>query len=132
MLCISTPDLTFHHKKLVNIRPSDMNFRFVNGTEVNSTEIVKFPAVIGTKEVIIEANIVKNHIPLLLSRASTKRAQMVLYFETDTAEFLGYKVNLYCTSSGHYCLPLTNLLLQNKPNSCASIVLHTSNLKQLS
>ena len=57
---------------------------------------------------------------------------MVLDFETDTAEVLGNKVNLYCTSSGHYCLPLTNLLLQDKPNSCASIIFHTLNLKQLS
>ena len=124
--------LTEEDSYLVNIGLSDMNFRFGDGIEVNSTEIVKFPAVIGTKKVMIEANIVKNDIPLLLSRASMKRAQMVLNFETDTAEFLGNKVNLYCTSSGHYCLPLTNLLLQHKPNSSASILLHMLNLKQIS
>ena len=124
--------LTEEDKKLVNIRPSDMNFRFGDGIEVNSTEIVKFAAVIGTKKVMTEANIVKNDIPLLLSQASMKRAEMVLDFETDTAEVLGNKVNLRCTSSGHYCLPLTNLLLQDKPNSCVSIVLHTLNLKQIS
>ena len=124
--------LTEEDKKLVNIRPSDMNFQFGDGIEVNSAEIVKFPAVIGTKKVMTVANIVKNDIPLLLSRASMKRAEMVLDFETDTAEVLGNKVNLHCTSSGHYCLPLTNLLLQDKPNSCVLIVLHTLNLKQLS
>ena len=55
--------LTEEDKKLVN-------FRFRDSVEVNSTEIVKFPAVIGTKKVMIvmtEANIVKNDIPLLLS-----------------------------------------------------------------
>ena len=109
-----------------------MNFRFGDGIDVNSTETVKLPAVIGTKKVMIEANIVKNDIPLLLSRTSMKRAEMALDFETDTAKALGNKVNLHCTSSGHYCLPLTNILLQEKPNSCASIVLHTLNLKQLS
>ena len=57
---------------------------------------------------------------------------MVLDFETDTAEVLGNEVNLHCTSTGHYCLPFTNLLFQDKPNSCASIGLHTLNLKQLS
>ena len=124
--------LTEEDKKLVNIRPSDMNFRFGDGIEVNSTEIVKFPAVIGTKKAMIKANIVKNDIPLLLSRTLMKRAQMVLDFETDTGEVLGNKVDLHCISSGHYCLPLTNLLFQDKPNSCASIVLHTLNLKQLS
>ena len=41
-----------------------MNFQFGDGVEVNSTEIVQFPAVIGTKKVTIEANIVKNDIPL--------------------------------------------------------------------
>ena len=59
-----------------------------------------------------------------------KRAHIVLDFETDTAEVLGNKVNLPCTSSSHYYLLLTNLLLQDKPNSCASIVLHTWNLKK--
>ena len=44
-----------------------MNFRFGDGIEVNSTEIVKFLAVIGTKKVMIEASIVKNDIPMLLS-----------------------------------------------------------------
>ena len=83
-----------------------MNFRFGDGAEVNSTETV-----IGTKKVTIEANIVKKYILLLLGRTSMKRGQMVLDFETDTAEIL---------------------LLQDKPNSCASIVLHTLNLKQLS
>ena len=51
--------LTEEDKKLVIMRPSDINFRFGDGTEVNSTEIVKFPAVIGTEKVMIEANIVK-------------------------------------------------------------------------
>ena len=44
-----------------------MNFQFGDGIEVNSTEIVKFPAVIGTKKAMTEGNIVKNGIPLLLS-----------------------------------------------------------------
>ena len=83
--------LTEEDKKLVNIRPSDMNFRFGDGIEVNSTEIVKFPVVIGTKKIMIEQNIVKNDIPLLFSRASMKKAEMVLDFETDTAEVLGNK-----------------------------------------
>ena len=61
-----------------------------------------------------------------------KQEQMVLDFETGTGEVLGNEVNLHCTSFGYYCLPLTNLLPQDKPNSCALIVLHTSNLKQIS
>ena len=107
--------LTEEDKKLVNIRPSDMNFRSGDGIEVNSTEILKFTAVVGTKKVMIEANIVKHDIPWLLRRASMKRTQMVFDFKTGTANVLGNKVNLLCTSSGHYCFPLTNLLLQDKP-----------------
>ena len=60
-------------KTLVNIRPPDINFRFGDGVEVNKTEIAKFPPVIGTKKVMIEANIAENVLPLLLSRASMKR-----------------------------------------------------------
>ena len=84
--------LTEEDKKLVNIRPSDINFRFGDGIEVNSTEIARFPVVIGRKKVMIETNIVSNDIPLLVSRVSMKRAQMVLDFETDTAEVLANKV----------------------------------------
>ena len=59
-----------------------MNFRFGDGIEVNSTEIVKFSAVIGTKEVMTEANIVKNDILLLLNRDSMKLSSQPRLNET--------------------------------------------------
>ena len=103
--------------------------RYGDGIEVNSTETVKFPAVIGTKKVMTEANIVKNDIPLLLSQASMKRAKMVSEFKTDTAEVLGKPLLHFFWSLLFAIDKLTSLKLTN---SCASIVLHTSNLKQLS
>ena len=39
-------------KRLVNIRPSDMNFQFGDGVEVNSTEIVQFGVEVNSTEIV--------------------------------------------------------------------------------
>ena len=65
-------------------------------------------------KVFIEANVVKNELPLLLSRQSMKRAEMIIDFSNDTVNVGGKDIiELTCTSSGHYCLPLTRLLLHD-------------------
>ena len=40
-----------------------------------SDKLVNFPAVLGNQQVLIETNVLKNEIPLLLSRSSLKKAQ---------------------------------------------------------
>ena len=92
---------------------------------------MKFPAVIGMKKVTIESCIVPNEIPLLLSKASMKRAEIVLDFLQDTAMVLGDSVDLVCTSSGHYCIPLTNMLINDQGNMNVSVVLHTAAVASL-
>ena len=110
---------------------ADTKFRFGDGIDVKSVEEIEFPVVIGKKRVKIKANVVNNEIPLLLSKASMKRANIVLNFMNDTAEILGQNVKLYTTSSGHYCVPLCNtLLIENVLNT--SIILHTEALQYMS
>ena len=110
---------------------ADTKFRFGDGIEVKSVKEIEFPVIIGKKRVRIKANVVKNEIPLLLSKASMKRAKLVLNFNNDTAEILGQNVKLHITSSGHYCVPLCNtLLMDNVLNT--NIVLHTEALQYMS
>ena len=46
-----------------------MHFRFSDGNDhVISNKVFKFPAVLGNQKVFVEANIVVNEIPLLMSR----------------------------------------------------------------
>ena len=98
----------------VSERSNDATFPFGDGVEVTSSKLVKFPAVTGSQKFFIEADVVTNELPLLLSRQSMKRAEMTIDFSNDTVN-VGEKdiIKLTCTSAGHYCLPLTRLLLRS-------------------
>ena len=122
---LSESDLALVHSSKVNTK-----FRFGDGEEVVSLQEVEFPVVIGVKKTMIKASIVDSEIPLLLSKASMKRAQLILNFNDDTAEILGQKVRLHCTSSGHYCIPLSNTLLYDGCDM-TSFILHTEGLASL-
>ena len=100
----------------VSYESSDRVFKFGDGRKVSSQGIVKFPAVIGTTPVTIEADIVDTEIPLLFSRQSLKKAGMIIDFKHDTAFFLNQKLPLSVTSTGHYILPITQYSLMLSQN----------------
>ena len=102
--------------ELVETLDSDTKFRFGDGMEMKSIKCMKIPATIGNKRVMICTDVVKSDIALLMSRSSMKRANMVLDFVNDTVKTLGSTIRLESTFSGHYCIPLTNKLLDNKEN----------------
>jgi transposase InsO family protein len=102
-------------------------FRFGDGNKVVSNKVVKIPGIIGSKHVTIEENVVNNDIPLLLSRNSMKKANMIVDFNTDKAVLFGEEVSLHSTKCGHYCLPLTpRVRCQLSPKSMKNFVLHVS------
>ena len=117
-------------RALIETSKVNTKFRFGDGKEVVSLLEVKFPVVVGVKKIMIRANIVDSEIPLLLSKASMKRAKLILNFNDDSAQILGQKVKLYCTSSGHYCIPLSNTLLYDGCDM-SSFVLHAEGLASL-
>ena len=125
--CESLSDLD---KALVRTSKVNTKFRFGDGKEVVSVLEVEFPVVIGVKKTTIRANIVDSEIPLLLSKASMKKAKLILNFNDDSAQILGQKVKLHCTSSGHYCIPLSNTLLYDGCNM-SSFILHAEGLASL-
>jgi transposase InsO family protein len=88
--------------------------------------------VIGNKKVTICTEVVNNDIPLLLSKASLKKAGVVLDFNNDTVRIMNSNIKLWSSSSGHYCLPLSNFLISNKGNTPVKIVLHTYTLENMS
>ena len=83
-------------------------FRFGDGLEVMSKEKTKIPGCIGNSQILIEANIVDKDLPLLLSKASLKKAGAVLDFKNDKLRFNGESIDLFETKSKHYCVPLCN------------------------
>ena len=117
-------------KALVQVSQSDTKFRFGDGVEVKSSKMVTIPALIGHQKILINTDVVSNDIPLLLSRSSMKRSGMVLDFVNDTVNVLGETIDLVCTTSGHYCIPLSNTLL-DVDSKFYNIILHTEGLKGL-
>ena len=81
--------LTDKQRQQVKVIPSNVHFRFGDGNDVISDKVVRFPALLGNQKVFFEANIVANEIPLLMSRTSTKKAQMIINFDDDMAQILG-------------------------------------------
>ena len=81
-------------------------FRFGDGEEVKSYEKIKIPGCIGKSRILIEANIVDKDLPLLLSKASMKKAGAMLDFKNDKMVFNGEAIDLFETKSKHYCVPL--------------------------
>ena len=92
-------------------KPIDRIFRFVDGQWVQSGHQVTIPAtiiIIGGTKCTIETDVVQSKLPLLLSKNSLKKAQTVLDMHSDTAQMFGQPVQLFQTSSGHYCVNLLN------------------------
>ena len=56
--------------------------------EIISAQRFLIPAVIGTRLITIEVDVVNTDIPLLFSRNSLKKAGMSIDFEKDTVSFL--------------------------------------------
>lgn len=101
-------------------------FKFGDGKRVISLKQAVIPAVIAGKNIFIRVCIVPSEIPLLLSKASLKRASTQLDLSKDKVTMFGKPIQVHLTSSGHYCidiLPVFNstcqsddvLLLDNLP-----------------
>ncbi len=99
--------LSEEDKQTISETPSNTRFRFgVGGPVYISERKVEFPAVLGTKRVSIEAEIIDCDLPLLLSKESMKRAETEISFKNDEVSMLGQTLKLHFTTSGHYSVPL--------------------------
>ncbi|KAG1681910.1 Retrovirus-related Pol polyprotein from transposon RE2 [Nymphon striatum] len=107
--------------------PSDTLFKFGGGTVLQSAKKVKIPCAIAGVECEILADVVTSDIPLLLSKDSMKKAKMKLDLENDSASIFGKDVDLQCTSSGHYCIPIDQVKVD--VNITASALISTQMTK---
>ena len=89
-----------------------------------STKKLKIPAKIGQTNCHIETEVVPANIPLLLSKASMKKAGTVLDMENDRAVMFNKPVKLDFTSSGHYCVNIMdNKTKGHEENQCENEIL---------
>ena len=85
---------------------SSKTFRFGGGCQLQSKGQWTIPGSLAGVNCTIVTDVVESDIPLLLSKDSMKAAKVKLNLENDSATIFGHDVDLQCTSSGHYCVPL--------------------------
>jgi hypothetical protein len=85
-------------KAMVKVAPSAKTFRFGDGADVKSFQYVTIPAMIGETACNINTDVVDVELPLLLSKASLKKAKTVLDLQNDTATMFQKPVQLQYTS----------------------------------
>ena len=86
--------------------PSNKVFKFGNNGRLPSQGAYKIPITLAKKEVILEMDVVESDLPLLLSKAAMKKAQMKIDLAGDMVTAFGNKEKLITTSGGHYCMKL--------------------------
>ena len=110
-------------------KKSEASYLFGDGAENKSSKCITIPVWIDNVAQNIDVEVVKNKIPLLLSKATMKKLRMKVDFSQDTAMVNGKSISLKCTSMGHYYIPVTKVKVG--VNSC-NVVLHAVNLKNMS
>ena len=109
--------------------PCKSKFRFGTGMEVESLFSVKLPCKLAGLKIEIHCDVVECDIPLLLSKKSMKKADMVLDFKNDSLKVFNRSLKLTTTESGHYCIPLASPSLEE---SHVSTVLFINKLRNKS
>ena len=102
--------LTEKEKSRVCYAESNTSFCFSAGEIVSSIGKVTIPAIIGSKSVTVEVDLVDKDIPLLLSDESLKKANTSINFKDCTVKMFGKKLNCIFTSAGHIAVPLNKNL----------------------
>ena len=95
------------NEDIVEEKPSTVAFKFGSGKPVTSTKRTVILAVIGSKEVNLETDMIDVDIPLLMSKSAMKKAETVQNFNEDCVTMFGEQQPLLKTSSGHYATPIT-------------------------
>ena len=98
--------LSDENRLKVTKEPTSTNVKFGDGWRVASIEKVTIPATISEQPVRIRTDVVREEIPLLLSKKSMKKAETNIDFKTDTVSMFGSQQELITTSSRHYAVPL--------------------------
>ena len=86
---------------------SNSYYKFGTGQAIKAIYSINIPVTIAQQDMMLQTDVIDEDIPLLLSRDSMKKANMLLNFENDSATVFGRHIGLIITKSGHYAIPLT-------------------------
>ena len=116
-----------YERSKVSEQESSSTFRFGDGFEVKAIKQLKVPLEIAGGRIVMTIDMVKNEIPLLISKGAMKQMEMQIDFRNDTVTAMGQTIKLESTSSGHYVIPVTTI-----GNESSKVVLHLQDIQKLS
>ena len=95
-----TDSLNEKDKSLITYPTGNKQFRFGDGEQQMSIKGADIPITIGRTKLMLHTDIVSAQIPLLLSRSSMKKGDMMLNFNNDSLIFKGETIPLHTTTTG--------------------------------
>ena len=107
-------------------------YRFGDGKKVKITHGAKIPALLGSNYIMIQTDVIKINIPLLLSKSPMKKAEMTLTFQNEIANAFAEKIPLITASSGHYAIPKTKaeqIITKQHSPATSQVTLTVTNTK---
>ena len=85
---------------------SRKTFQFGNQGILPTQKAYTIPIVVAGKQHLIEVDVIKSDIPLLMSKAHMKQLGITLNMANDTASINGQPIRVDTTSAGHFILNL--------------------------
>ena len=93
-------------KSKLRYEESTSKFKFGNPTIYTAMHKVTFPARVGSRDILISANVIDLDLPLLISKNAMKKANTIINFKEDKVTMYGENIKVRFTSTGHYCITL--------------------------
>ena len=94
--------LNENEKQRIKHHTPGNTYRFGDGKLFPALQNVDIPISLGSRNLMLNTDIVASDIPLLLSRKSMKKANMTLDFKNDHAVIFDQSIQLIVTKSGQY------------------------------
>jgi len=88
--------LSSEERKAIVETSSDALFKFGDGVVSKSLKSLVIPVVIGNSRCAMKVEVVKEEIPLLISKASMKKMEMRIDFKQDVAHVNSKEISLGC------------------------------------
>ena len=98
--------LNENEKQRIKHHTPGNTYRFGDGKLFPALQNVDIPISLGSRNLMLNTDIVASDIPLLLSRKSMKKANMTLDFKNDHAVIFDQSIQLIVTKWGHYAIPI--------------------------
>ena len=91
-------------KELVKSEPS-----LISNLEMGRLSLLtrQYQQTLLERRVFIVTEVIEGDVPLLLSKAAMEKADVKIDFTNDRVEILSCEQELFLSSSGHYCIPIS-------------------------